>query len=220
MNAKILPLDARAIRYLRSEMEATNQIGRAVLASIVLEDGSIVAVVPERHSPNMYDFRSSIFPRGERGRSAVSGGYVETVPSTEGAVSAWVSGVLQLDARRAIVCESYLLRAADLERAARLPRRTVASGDFVYHWAAHVDSEDDVASVVRMAYPVPLGFAVICTFPVDPIELLGGATIDPSVLATIARSTDCVLLGAYDGESVLVWTRRGAPFQVSGVNLN
>jgi hypothetical protein len=220
MKAKIVHMDPRALNHIQSELEATNQLGRVVLSSIDLARGSAMAVLPEEHLQDTYAFRSGIFARGGQERTPVAGGYVETVPSTQDAVSAWVHDVLGSDSHRAIVCESYLLRAGDLDRASLLPRRTVACGDFVYHWAEHGDSEQDVAAVVRMAYPVPLGFGVICTLPVEPAQLLGAATINPSSLSTIARSTDCIILGAYDGESVLVWMRDGAPFQILGVDVN
>lgn len=192
----------------RGELGATNQLGRLVASTLDLNEGRVIGVIPESHAPDTYNFRGGIFQRVARPRTPVPGGYLEEVPSTEAEVAAWVDGALASDRRRAVVCESHLLRAKDLTRASQLPRHTVACGEFVYHWAAHGDTPEDVRAVVRMAYPVPVGFAVICALPVIPVHMLGSNEFDRRILSAIAATTECVLAGAYDGESVLIWLRK------------
>jgi hypothetical protein len=208
MNARFVTMDARALDHVREELEATNRLGRLVASTLDLDEGRVFGFIPESHVPDTYNFRRGIFQRVGRPRTPVAGGYVEEVPSTEAEVAVWVHTALASDRRRALVCESYLLRAKDLTRASQLPRRTVAGGDYVYHWATHGDAPEEVRAVVRMAYPVPVGFAVISALPVSPAQMLGCSELDRRILSAIAAAIECVLVGAYDGESVLIWLRK------------
>ena len=126
-------LDARGLDYVGSELKVTNYLGRLVLSAVELAKGKVISVIPEPHAPDIYNFKSGVFLNLGRERTAIPGGYIEAVPSTEDDVASWVHEVLNSGPRRAFVCESFLLRASILARAKSLPRRTVAGGDFVYH---------------------------------------------------------------------------------------
>lgn len=188
---------------------ASNQIGRLLLSSNDLSEGAIVAAVPEHHR-DPYAFRAGIFD--QRGsRVPVEGGYMQAVPSTQDALSAWVHGVLKEDNHRAILTESFLLRAGDLVRTSGLPRHTVTCGEFVYHWASDDQPMTEVAAVVSSIYPVPLGLGIICT--TDPEDVLAKVTLSLDDLSKCVERVDCVLVGAYDGESVVMWVRAGSPIR-------
>jgi hypothetical protein len=212
---RAVELDSRANNHVQSELEWTNQLGRLVISSVDLTGGTVYAIVPEPHIGDLYRFREAVFPLDDNAeRTAIPGGYVMPVQHTEADVAVWAQSVLAGDAAHVLVCESWVLRAPDVGHPALLPRRTVTSGEFVYHWATRGDDEN-VANVVNAIYPVPLGVGVIAKLPVPPAQLLGGATISPADLSLVARNTHCILLGAYDGESVLVWMSKTAPFQLS-----
>jgi hypothetical protein len=206
MQVSIVEFDARGRDYIRSELEATNQLGRLVLSAVELDKGKVMGVIPEPHAPDIYAFKAGIFLSAGREQWPVAGGHIEEVPSTEVEVASWVHTVLNSGSRRVFVCESYLLRASEISRAKNLPRQTVAGGNFVYHWSATGDRPEDVAGVVRMAYPVPVGFSVICSLPTEAAEILEDQ-ISSAGLALLASHVDCIIVGAYDGESVLVWGR-------------
>jgi hypothetical protein len=115
---------------------------------------------------------------------------------------------LLADSRRALVSESFLLRAKDLARASYLPTHTIRGGEFVYFWATRGDTIAEIREVVGMAYPVPVSFAVLSALPVAAAEALAGRELDEGILSTIAIGAECVIVGAYDGESVLIWLRK------------
>lgn len=210
MNTRFVEMDARAVAYVRSELEATNKVGQLIAATLNLDEGQVLAAVPDSYLSDTYNFREGIFQRVGLDRTNAPGGYVEEVPSTEADVAARVCRAMSLDRRRALICESYLLRAKDLAQASYLPIHTAVCGEFVYHWVTHGDAHEDILTVVRLAYSRPLGFAVLSALPVTPAEMLARSELDANILSTIATTAECVLVGAYDGESVLIWLRKGS----------
>lgn len=199
-------LDDPGLEYVRGELAAANPLGRLVRSVVEAEPGTTVAIVPEPHG-ELYAFRHGIFPKPagpQRG--------VVAVPSTASQVSTWVLAALRADVRACFVCESYLLRARDLSRAAVFAPGARTCEEFVYHWAMPGDSPEVVAQVVGAAYPRPLGFAVLSILP--PAASTQGLVMGPGVLEALAAGTQSAFIGAYDGESVVVWTRRSAALRV------
>jgi hypothetical protein len=207
-----IQLDKRGAEYICDELASANPLGRAVRTTVAQNDGTTVAVIPEPHRADVYNFRHGIFPQVPKVASR-GGAYLTRVPSTEDEVGAWVHTVVRSHATACFVCESYLLRSRDLARASRLPSRTLACGEFVYHFATAHDPPEAVTHVVGMAYPRPLGFAVLSLLaaPMSPEE---PRAMTSDALDAIAAGVQSVFVGAYDGESVVIWTKRGALVQV------
>ena len=200
--------DPGRFEYVRGELAAANPLGRLVLSVVEAEPGTTVAIVPEPHG-ELYAFRHGIFPKPagpQRG--------VVTLPSTASQVSTWVLAALRADVRACFVCESYLFEAPGLSRAARCSRPARARArEFVYHWAMPGDSPEVVAQVVGAAYPRPLGFSSVLSI-LPPAASTQGLVMGPGVLEALAAGTQSAFIGAYDGESVVVWTRRSAALRV------
>ncbi len=208
MKCLFTQLDSRGINYVENEMKVSNYLGKEVLARVKLTDGHAFALVPENHEPDIYRFRSSVFPNVGRERTNVPGGHVESVPTTSRALVSWVHGVLKADLSRLFVCESYLLRAKDLARVSNLPRRTIVAWDFAYHCAVGNDPTEEIAAAVEAVYPVPLGFALISSPAAEPLALVAGTSFTQDELTMIASTVATIIVGAYDGESVLLWQKR------------
>jgi hypothetical protein len=215
MSALFVQLDERGIDYLTSELRFANQLGQLVSANVDLTDGIVFAVTPSEGGRDPYEFKSAIFPRTPTARTPIPGGYIEAVPSTEEDVAVWVNRELRASARRAFVCESYLLRARSLGRASLLPQRTIPSAEFVYHLAVHGDPPEDIADTVRMVYPVPLGFGTVCSPSIDLSTFGRDQPFDAQSLLAIAKSTEGILVGAYDGESVVIWLSKTSSLVVA-----
>ncbi len=210
MKAILEQLDDSAHAHVLSELGSTNLLGRLVASYISLENGSLFSVVPEQRSANLYDFSRPIFPTSNNDGEAISGGFVREVPSTEQSVSKLVFDYLHSQANCVFICESFLLRAGDLGGPTSLPTRTLRCNDFVYHVALSGDSEAQVADVVRTSYVVPGGFAVLSSLLPTGASELRAELLSSEALDSIAQHAEGVVLGAYDGESVLVWMRRGS----------
>lgn len=210
MKATWIPVDNRAREYIRSQLAWSHRLGKDVLSAVDLADGVTAALVPEQHSPDLYEFRHAVFvPNVSRDSWDVDGGHVESVPSTAESATAWVRRALESNPDRAFVSESWLLRKHTLPGALDVVHaRTSTCDEFVYHWAVGGDSSDNVLSAVSAAYPVPLGYAVLSVVP-DATALLGGGALGAASILSIARATEAIFVGAYDGESLLVWLRGG-----------
>ena len=97
--------------------------------------------------------------------------------------------------------ESFLLRRADLLIAQGLPASTFSHCDAVFFAATAESSEEETRSAAQSLFQSPFGLGVLTTPP-----SLGNLGEDLVVAA--ARHVDAVLLGAYDGEGLLIWTRQ------------
>src|SRR4051794_3389163 len=104
MSVQFVAMDVRALDYVRSEMAASNWLGRLVASNVDLDEGRVVGVIPESHATDICNFRAGIFPSGRQPRGPIPGGYIEEVSSTETDVGAWVNNALASDRRRALVC--------------------------------------------------------------------------------------------------------------------
>jgi hypothetical protein len=214
MNFKAIKLDSRSVDYMKAEVSFTNEIGRALSSIVQWESGTCVAIVPAIHRENLYNFESSIFDYSGQPRIPVPGGEMQAVQSTSGFVSRWVSRILREDLARVFVCESFLLRSSDFRSSDQVPRGTFLCGKFVYHIATHVESDESISDAVHMVYPVPLGLGLVGVLSGNHPNWLEGERVDLDILLNIARNVEAILLGVYDGESVLIWTRDESPIVV------
>lgn len=210
MTARVVGLDARAIAHIEAELKVANPLGRGILQHHNLTAGRSWSVVPEGPIGDIYDFRSGIHRTAPVVRNPVPGGFVESVPSTDGWVTAWLSDVMEGWRDALLLSESFLLRATDLPRIQPGAARMLACGDFVYLAADRLDSREALTTVVRTAYEVPLGLGVLTRIGSDsPSWLHDRKTLGDSELGAIFASLVLLMLGAYDGESVLLWTPPG-----------
>lgn len=192
-------LDDRVLEHARDELSHANALGKELLSVIDSSHGRWYAVSPGHVLDHVYDFRTAL----HRERKALAGVNIEKVPSTESDVAAWVGGVLGRHTDWALISESYLLRVSDIGTAFPLPGRTYSYSSFLYHVATAEDSTKVILDVVRTIYAVPLGVGAILSRGLPPVRTEGLTEIsEMSILASTAR---IVIVGAYDGESVLVW---------------
>lgn len=195
-------LDDRVLEHAREELSHANALGKELLGVIDSGRGRWYAVSPEHALEHIYEFRTAVY----RERKDFPRIGVERVRSTERDVAAWVAAILRRHTDWALVSESYLLRASDLGAAFPLPGATYSDSSFVYHVATPADSTEVILDVIRTIYAVPLGVGVILSGRLPPAAPEGVAEI-PQV-SSLAPSAQIVLVGAYDGESVLVWIRQ------------
>jgi hypothetical protein len=205
-------LDNRAVAHIEAELASANPLGRCVLQHHDLAKGSVWAVVPEGQTGEVYNFRSGLHRNAAVARRSIpSGGVVEAVPSTEDKVTEWLMENLGRWPDALFLSESFLLRTADLERLGPSPARVLSSGDHVYLGVGHRDRRDAIAAAVNMTYEVPLGVGVLARLKSGRLLGLGDReALSASELASIVESLVVLMVGAYDGESVLLWVPSSA----------
>jgi len=93
------------------EPKHANPLGQELLVASRFDQGTIFAVIPRGATRDAYAFKSSIRAREHVQRHAVSGGFLERVPSTEVDVAEWLAGALSQQ-NRLLISESYLPRAS------------------------------------------------------------------------------------------------------------
>jgi hypothetical protein len=206
-------LDSRGAIFVRERLRFANPLGEKLLVDIRIEKGRTYAVLPRDLSGDVYEFKHAIHRYDGTQRVLVEGGQIQRVLNTKKYVSEWIAGVLVKESRFRLVCESYNLRAADIPDAARkvsrsvsyLTERVATYEDFVYMFALGIDSREEIASVVNVAYEIPVGLGVLFEAPLDWNDGPPGRVSSLSSLEGIVAGVQMILLSAYDGESVVVW---------------
>ena len=69
---------------------------------------------------------------------------------------------------------------------------------------------DCITSVVAKIYAVPLGLGLVASADGAGGWVQRRSSIEPHELGALVRATEAVIMGAYDGESVIVWVREGS----------
>jgi len=89
---------------------------------------------------------------------------------------------------------------------------TLIFEDEVYHFISHRDAEDEerILQTIRGASDVWLFYGVMTSFSKTGDAALEAGVIGREVLQTCAEKAERIIVGAYDGESYLIW-HRGAP---------
>jgi hypothetical protein len=203
MTYRFTVLDSRATQYVDGCLRKSNCLGVLVVARKDLRNGETLGLLPEGTRDSAYNFESG-FHSDRIGSIDSSGSYVQRVQSTEDEAARWLGARLAEDHTLLFVAESYLLRPSDLQLVPNASTTTVASNEFVYYLAWGAPQTKEALSLV---YERPLGVSVIAKLGCDAAEWVAGRHhLEDSDLEHLADCTIAVLVGGYDGESILLWT--------------
>lgn len=203
MIPELIPLDSRAIDFLKEELRASPTLGRQ-LHELDLAKGTMVALVPTPKAGAIHDFRASIH---DYPRTSIQAG-LQQVVSVENALLALARSYFRSSSNGILLCESFLLRPADLLIVHDLPTSTFAHGDAVFSTATIESSDGEARGVAQWLFLAPYGLGLLA-------ELPDGTSTSEGLVERAARHVDAVLLGAYDGEGVLIWARRAVVDRLS-----
>ena len=201
-------LERSANEYLRVELSLANPLAKRCADTAGFEAGNTFAVLPRNEHRNPENFDTGIFAYNPAPRIPVDGGFAQEVQTTKSFVVAWAFDLLRRDSARALIAESYILRRNLVENFANpTTSGALLSGDFAYRLVTSADPVEKVHDALNYVYPVPPGCAVLWRVGEEARNsLYEGRELRTDVLEMAATSVEAILLGAYDGESVLVWT--------------
>ena len=182
-----------AITYIRACLERGNSLAKHLLR-LPLEQGQVAVPL------------AAGVPEAVYSRFAVGGVTARKV--TEPQLTAFVAEYLEGEARRYAIFEDALARPGDAILAKSKASFLTFDSEVLHVLTAQERDPERILGVVRLATSY-LFLGVLSSL--DPgTELRAGQALTADMLAAIAQHTDHLLIGAYDNEGVLIWSRRAA----------
>ena len=188
------PFGSEVIPYIRRELANGSAFSRN-LAEMTLEDGGVVSYLPhELHMTEGVNFGDSLDLRG--------GGAARLARE---ATAEFVSSYLRRGAKRIALFET-LSRIGDSSMSRESLPYVTHFGE-VYFLATHSESDPDaVLERIKWArhYPFVAGLIDLIA---TRVHVLPHAEVPAEDLAALARKTTHILIGAFDMEGFLIWSR-------------
>jgi hypothetical protein len=205
------PMGVEAFDYIRHRLEIGKTFAHALLGTLALEAGSVFAYIPDDVGDALaLDFTEGVLPDPpEHTWSYPAGGGVwKPTPNTRPWLAARVQQFVQ-NPGCIVIFEEYSTSPTSPFWEKHPADRDAATfvGDEVYFVSRRADSAADIDRYAigwsGGAWPGLLG-AFLTLEPNHP--LLTPHDIDPNWWPELARRTVELAIGAYDGESFLIWT--------------
>jgi hypothetical protein len=211
-------LGPQAIDYIRQRLTHGKSLARHLLEALDLERGSVIACLP----PNVGDQEALQFKEGgklphpdpstfryltdEQGRTS----RLEPVPNTDPWLVSLVQHFLSQSADRVCIFEEFYAEPSDPLWSKKESKREAASfvDDEVYYVLVSGDSEEQLREAVgwsQQAWPALL--AAMTSMTADEPIPSDRRNISPALLKPLAGRTERLAVGAYDGESYLIWSK-------------
>ena len=206
-------LGPSALDYIRERLGSGKTFAHHLMIALDLEAGSAITYIPENVSDeSAHEFRyggklptpdESTWRRGP-------GTIIIPTPNTDDWLTTQIESFLKESSNRVCILEEGIAMATDPFWSKNDYRCQAASfvGDEVYYVVRSVETREQVREAVNWAssaWPGSLG-ALTTADPDDPVLI--NRDIDPERWPVLAARTKALIVGAYDAESYLVWTRR------------
>ncbi len=211
-------LGPEALEYIRECLAEGKTLARHLLERVDLESGTVTTFLPSdvskeaasqfrtggklERDPETFVYRTA--PDGSRVRW-------EPVPNTDPWLVSIVQAFLRAAEGRVCILENALARPSD-PGLSRFQSRLLAFEDEVYHVLLSRELEGtEIARAIgeaRCAYPPLIG---VITFLAAEAGLPDEARdITSAQLRVLAERTQKIVVGAYDGEGYLIWSKPAA----------
>lgn len=204
-------LDSRALPYIRDRLAMGKSIAKAVAAIIDLDSGSVVTLLPGSvPESRAYSFKESILPMPDRSAwRKHSGGTIVPIPNLNAWLADWLGSVLGEDQDRLVVFEDWTPQASDPFWDNQSEHRAIASflNEEVYYVVLPSDDANRIRQILhwaKSAWPGALGLMTQVSSN-DP--LVKSRDLTHASLAQLAARTEALIVGAYDGESHIIWSK-------------
>jgi len=182
------------LAYVRARLEGGLSLSKAVLGSVDLDAGHVVAIVPVDH-PDIQAF----------GRGAGSPGRFANET-----LRAAIRGLFERHSAAAIWAEEPLPRRSDqLWRTATAAHdRAWFLDDEVYSLAFSDDDNSRLLDAIDAIYDFPgWGGGGFVTTDQESLRYRNNYELQRGSLNGVADATVCIVCGAYDGEGFVLWNR-------------
>lgn len=195
MNSSLVQLDDRGTTWLAEKLKAANPLGQRFWQQVTSKSGKSYGLLPAGERLEPYNFERPLFAYERHGQARRT---IQQVVSTESDCVLWVESLLGAHADWSLISESYLMRKADLALNLELPGHTRYAGEFVYNYVTGSDSLESLEGIVQEIYRVPMGLGALVGLRIFPG--VGEFNLDE-----IPPRVQAILVGAYDGESIVAW---------------
>ncbi len=208
-------LDQRAIQYIQICLARGLTLSRNILARGFLVEGRASVLLPEdANSDVVYRFESGgILPPSPEstwhrfstpeGRSYV----MKPVPVFETYLIESIQSFLEADTGRVYVFENALARPSD-PATQRYRSDVHFFNDEVYHvLMGGQRSCDEVELTIRESTTSLNYVGVMTSLTPEARNLLVDKTVSADTMKVLAERTERIIVGAYDGEGSIVWSR-------------
>jgi len=209
-----LELGPAALEYIRERLGHGKTLARYLLEREDLASGSVITCLPPNVPVETLEdfgegYKLKRDPATFRYRTEPDGSITrwEPVPNTDPWLVSVVQQFLRSGSGRVCILEnSSALPSDPWLQSCHLP--ILIFDDEVYHFVSHKDAENEerVLETIRTARSW-LFYGVMTLLPKSDAPSLEAGTIDGEFLQACAQKAERVVVGAYDGESHLIWHR-------------
>jgi hypothetical protein len=211
-----LALDLRALDHIGQQLQQGKTLSRYLLAREDAALGSIVTLLPDDLPPEEpYAFREGYKLRiGPNSIVYQENGPLEPVPNTTPWLVSVVQGYLRYRTDRIAqtdrVCMfEHPLTSSGAPWIAKSGLRPHIFNDEVYFALFHQDAEDPkrIETTIRHTETVWLFCGVMSSLPQGITLDREGGSISRDLLEMLAQRAEGIVVGAYEGESYLLWSK-------------
>lgn len=208
-------LGRSALLHIRKRLQAGKTFANRLLEALDLEEGIVITYLPDNVSDEgAHEFRhgGKLPPADESTWRRGPGVIFIPKENTDEWLTARIESFLSKSSERVCIFEEGIARASDPFWSKKDGKREFVAfvGDEVYYVVRSAETADQVSDAVNYAssaWPGSLG-ALTTADPDDPILI--NREIDPAQWPVLAARTEALIVGAYDAESYLIWSRQGS----------
>lgn len=210
-NLQEITLGTEARDYLRHVLfTRKRQLSRSLRKKIEFDMGKIKTYLPATLTLEailQFEYGGKL-PQ-PRERTLVGGGYTVPIPNLDDALVARIRALLNTDDSSFCIFENGTVRP-DYPAMYRLPKlRTFICEDTVCHYLTAKDSNsaDLIRLTIRVARSPGPPYLVGCAGKLCSVSFSAGERVESAELDKVVECAEEVLVGAYDGEGFLFWTK-------------
>ena len=215
---KQIQLNRDAILYVKECLSDGHTLAHHLLETVNLDSGSVSTFVPYDANEGLpHDFKHGPLLQQPHPESVISDQnkadskiMMIATPNTDSLLTETISEYLNANKGRIVILEDAMARPSD--PCMKTVKKTTwrAFHDEVYYFLKCPDcSHTQVGQALKDAqstYPVLLGAMI--TLPHEQRFIIGQGNLTSKALKTVADYTEHIIVGAYDGEGYVIWSKQ------------
>jgi hypothetical protein len=208
-------LGPEALDFLRdNRITYGHTLSQLLLEVLDLHQGKITTFLPIDVRPEqLYDFEAGgvlPFPEKSTWRYITEQSGKKTIltpiPRDDSFVLTLIREFLCSDKNNVCIIEEPLAKPTDSSMSRR-KTPYIIYGNEVYHFLSSRVGEAEIAEAIKWPHTT-VSFLAILTTLVQNIALINKQKISADELRVLARGTETLMIGAYDGEGYLIWRKK------------
>jgi hypothetical protein len=181
-------INKAALNYMRNILENSHTLARELLKNVILEEGSFRTIC-DRKLSEQEDFEGGRVCNGDE------------------SIRLFTNFIYEKITKDNLTCilENYCARKEDPE-SIEYARRLIYYKSEVYHYAIKGFTKEEVKAAFLDAETTTYPVGVLSAWEMSA-EILKNRESNDVILNDIARKTQYISVGAYDGECYLIWSK-------------